>query len=127
MHAVLPPLDAAGIDDLERVTAGSAEQPRGVFARTFAISGGQQVQQVVVVAHEHEESAVDDWGVVEVCVGRPCHERRHRGIEDGGVAEARVSIAGGECARHRAATARASEASVDERWCFGRVGVVFFG
>ena len=67
-RAALPQLDAAGIDDLDGVAAGGAEQPRGVVARLRPLARGDQAQQVLVVAHQHEEAAVDDRRVVELGV-----------------------------------------------------------
>ena len=65
-RAALPQLDAAGIDDLDGVAAGGAEQPRRVLARLRALARGEQPQQVLVVAHQHEEAGVDDRRVVEL-------------------------------------------------------------
>ena len=54
------------------------------------------VHDVVIVAHQDVKALVDDGGVVELLVGVPGCERRDRGVERRGVAEAGVHVAGGK-------------------------------
>ena len=108
-RTALPQLDAAGIDHLDRIAAGGGEQPRRVLTRLGALAGGEKLQQVLVVAHQHEAAGVHDRRVVEIGVGPAREQRRDGGVEHGGVAQPRVAIPGGERARQGAPGARARE------------------
>ena len=97
----LPRLHAARIDDLDRVAAGGTEEPGHVVARAIPLAGVDQLEQVVVVAHQHEAPGIDARRVAHFVVRVPRRERSDGRVEHGGVAEPGVAIAGGEGARRR--------------------------
>ena len=103
----LPRLDPAGIHDLDGVSAGRSEHPGRVVAGPVALAGVHLAEQVLVVPQQDEEAAVHDRGVVELRVGVARGDRRDRRVEDGGVAQPGVAVAGGEGAGQGATGARA--------------------
>ena len=90
------------------------ENPRGVILRAARLVRGDLPMQILVVAQQREEAAVDDRRVVELGVRLASGDGCDGGIEDGRVAEPGVAIAGGEGARHGAAGARARDRAVIE-------------
>ena len=105
----LPQLHATGVYDLERIATSRAQHPGRVLTRALPLAGGNLAEQVFVIAQQNEEPRIEDGCVVQLRMGQPSGDRRHRRIEYGGVAKARVTVAGGEGARHRAAAARSRE------------------
>src|SRR5262249_17524677 len=107
--ALLPDLDAAGVDQLHAVALGGTQQPGGVGAQAVHVVRRDLAQDVVVVAEEDQETLVDDGRVVELLVGVAGSQGRDGGVERGGVAEAGVEVAGGEGAGHAAGGAGARQ------------------
>ena len=105
VRPLLPDLDAAGVDDLQRVAAGGVQQVAEEVAELLVLPGGDPVHDVVVVADEDVEALVDDRRVVELFVRVPRAEGRDGGVEHGRVPQAGVQVAGGE--RRRRAAERA--------------------
>jgi hypothetical protein len=99
---LLPHLDPARVDDFRCEALGRPQEPRDERPQPLGLVAMNRLHHEVVVAHEHEEALVDARRVFELFVNVACGERRDRGVERGGVAEAGVLVAGGERARHAA-------------------------
>src|SRR5262249_15866913 len=93
--ALLPDLDAAGVDQLDGVALGGAEQPGGVGPQLGGVPAGDLAEDVVVVAEEDEEALVDDGGVVELLVGVAGGPGGGGGVGGGGGGPAGGGGAGG--------------------------------
>ena len=92
----LPLLVAAGIDQLHAHRPRRVHPPGDGVPEVPLAPGAQQVVQEHVVAEQHVEALVDHRRVVELLDHVPRRQRRHRGVEGGGVAERGVAVAGGE-------------------------------
>ena len=122
---LLPELDPAGVDELDAVAAGGLEPPRHRVAqlrRDRAAGLADQLEQHLVVAHQDQERLVDHRRVAQLGEHVARGQRRGGGLDDRGVAEQRVAVAGGERRGDQAAGARAQQLGAVERVVAALVG-----
>ena len=111
--ALLPQLHPAGIHELHPIATGGVEPPRHrvldpVPARPHGPARlPDQLEQHLVVAHQDQERLVDHRRVAQLGEHVARGQRRGGRLDDRGVAEQRVPIAGGERGRDQPAGARA--------------------
>jgi hypothetical protein len=102
---LLPDFHAAGIYDLQRIPARGVQQPGAETLQACRLVAFDLLHRIVVVPHQHEEAFVNHGRIVELLMRMAGTQRRNRGIEDGGIAKARVKIAGDERRRSAASGA----------------------
>ena len=76
--AVLPRLDATGVDQFQRVATGAGEQPCEIPPQVGAVAAAQSVQGVAIVAGGHEIPAVDAAGRPPALHRRAAHRAAAR-------------------------------------------------
>src|SRR5205807_1571199 len=83
-RAFLPHLNAARIDQLNRIRLRRPEQPSRERLELLRLLRGNLLEGVMIVAHQHEEALVNDGRVVKLFMRMASTERRNGGIESGG-------------------------------------------
>src|SRR5262249_19031256 len=73
------------------------------------LAGLDEVEQDLVVGHQHTRRLVHDGRVAQFLVRVPGRQDRHRRLVDGRVSESRVKVAGDERRRRRPADAAATD------------------
>ena len=112
--APLPRLDAAGIHRFHAVCLRRPYEPRDDVFRALGFAGLEQIEDELVVGHEHERRLVDDRDVVQLLVRVTRGQDRHGRFVDGRPPHAGVQISGGKRGRRHAAEAGAAIEAVQE-------------
>ena len=123
--AVLPPLpprDAAGVHRLDAVGFRGPHLPRGDVLGPLELLVFEQVEDDLVVRHQHAAAFVDDGRVAEFLVCVLGGEEGHRGLVGGSPAHAGVHVARGEGGGRGAGQAGAALGRVEDR---PRLAVLF--
>src|SRR5262249_55263944 len=118
----LPGGAPGGVARVDAVGLGRPDVPGGDVPGPLQFAGLDQVEQDLVVGHQHAAGLVDDGRVAQLLVRVPGRQDRHGRLVDRGVTQPRVQVAGHVGGRGRAGDAAAVRLRADDR----RIAAVIF-
>src|SRR5258708_37920465 len=92
--ALLPCLDAAGVDDFHAIGFGRAKHPGTIGAQLLAVVGRDLLQNIMIVAEQEKEAFVDDRRVLKLLVSVASTHRRKDSIKRSSVTHSIIALAG---------------------------------